>query len=172
MNAVRVAFAAVLSALLFAPGCGYRWGSTYDANVRTIAVPIFENDTFNTGLEVELADALAKTLQRATPWRVTRQANADTTIAGVIRGSELDLLSTNPVTGLAQEQAITYTVDFEWRDNRTGELILERQNFQSATTFIPAQGLDGSPGERYELGSRDAVEELADRIVAELRGSW
>lgn len=168
---MRAVVLAIASALPLA-GCAYRWGTTYSDDVATIAIPIFNNQTYTAGIEGDLADALAKEFQKATPWRVTSEGNADTTLTGVIRGSSLGLLSTRPQTGLVQEQSIIYVVDFEWRDNRTGELLIERQDFQAVATFIPARGEDGSAGERFELGSRDALEEMAQRIVNELRSSW
>ncbi|MEM1186580.1 MAG: LptE family protein [Planctomycetota bacterium] len=168
----RLLLVGVLTLSAVQVSCGYRWGTTYSDDVRTVSVPIFENDTFITGIEADLADAIVKEIQSATPWRVTSAENADTMLSGAIQGSRLRTLSTGPDTGLVQEQALVYTVDFEWRDNRSGELLVERTNFQAASTFIPARGDDSSPGERIELGSRAALEEMAQRIVGELRSSW
>lgn len=161
-----------LALLMLPSGCGYRWGTTYNTDIRTVAVPIFDNPTFVSDIDAELADALAKRIQSKTPWRVTSADNADTTLTGAFRRTGLNTLSVTPETGLVQEQSISYAVDFEWRDNRTGEVLVERRNFQAATTFLPSRGEDGTPGERVELGSRAAIDELAERIVAELRSSW
>lgn len=159
-------------ACLASASCGYRWGLTYADDVGTVAVPLFKNQTFVSGVEVDFGDALAKEVQSATPWRVTTRDDADTTLTGIIRDARLNTLSITPETGLVQEQSLTYLIDFEWRDNRTGEILVERQNFQALSTFVPARGEDASAGERIELGSRAALEELAQRVVDELRSSW
>jgi hypothetical protein len=153
-------------------GCGYTWGTTYSQSVRTVAVPVFDNATFVLGIEGDLTDAVGKELQASTPWRITNEANADTTLVGTIRRAETTPLSQVRGAGIVQESAVTLVVDFEWRDNRTGEVILQRRNFQALSTFVPARGEDGQPGERIELGIRGATDELAARIVDELRNSW
>jgi hypothetical protein len=49
---------------------------------------------------------------------------------------------------------------------------IERQNFVATTTFIPARGVAGEPGERIEIGQREAIEELARAIVGEMRSDF
>jgi hypothetical protein len=49
---------------------------------------------------------------------------------------------------------------------------LDRRDFSATTTFIPARGIAGEPGERIEIGEREAIEELARAIVTEMRGDF
>lgn len=150
------------------PRQGYALASGYREDIRTIAVPIFDNTTFSHGLEAQLTDAIVKEIHRTTPWRVAPVDLADTELTGVITGSSLRRLSRQRDTGLAQELAVSLTVSFEWKDGRTGEVLVARRNFRTADTFTPAQGVQ----ERIELGERAAVDRLARDIVGELRSSW
>jgi hypothetical protein len=150
------------------PTKGYSFRSTFDADVRSVAVPVFENKTYSKGLEVSLTDALIKEIQRATPWTVVSQDRADTVLTGTITDSTLRRLSVTRGTGLVQEVAVRLTVDFDWRSNRTGETLVSRRGFDSFETFVPSRGT----GERLELGQTSAVQELAHDIVAELRSNW
>lgn len=170
----RVAPILALAAALLACGCssdpsaGYAFTSTYPANVRTVAVPVFDNSSFATGVEIELTEAVIKEFQRATPIAVTRAGLADSELRATVRQAELRSLSNDSVTGLSQTMAYRLTVDFEWRDTRSGKVLAERRGFSTADVFIPAR----QTGERLEVGQNAAVQRLARDIVSELRAAW
>jgi hypothetical protein len=154
------------------PHSGYVLGTTYDKGVRTVAVPVFENTTFTPGLEQQLTEAIVREIQTSTPWAITGQSRADTVLTGVLEGIELDRLTRTRNTGYVQEQAVALRVNFRWIDRRTGDVRVERERFAGASTFVPARGVEGESGERIEIGQRDAIEDLARAIVAELRADF
>jgi hypothetical protein len=166
--ATLAAVACVLPACSSDPARGYAFAEPYDASVRTVGVPIFANQTFARGTELTLTDAIIKQIQQQTPWRVVSPERADTVIEGAITNAELGLLSNDPRTGLAEEQTYRLTVRYSWRDNRTGETRVARENFTATGVFAPARGA----GERIESGQRDAIDELARDIVATMRSAW
>lgn len=166
------ALPALLGGCASDPHKGYVLGSTFDSGIRTVAVPVFENGTYTPGIEQALTDALTKEIMARTPWRVVGAGSADTVLSGSIGDYRLQTLTRTPGTGLVQEQALTLRVNFTWRDNRDGTLRLDRRDFSATTTFIPARGIDGEPGERIEIGEREAIEELARAIVGEMRGDF
>lgn len=161
-------------ALLFcSTGCsssggGYTFTDAYRKDVRTIAVPMFENATFSHGLEATLTDALVKEIHRTTPWRVAPVDAADTTLSGTITSAQLRRLSRGSETGMVQELAVEMTVSFEWKRTANGEVLVSRRNFRAADPFVPAQGAQ----ERLNLGERATIDQMARDIVAELRSSW
>ncbi|MGD9688712.1 MAG: LPS assembly lipoprotein LptE [Phycisphaerales bacterium] len=167
---------AVLAAgmVLCVPGCssdprqGYSFTSTFSSDVESIAVPVFQNTTYGRGLELELTEAVVAELRSRTPWRISTEDQAHTTIRGTITSAELRKLSTARDTGLVEELAVEVTVDFEWKDNRTGRVIVSRRGFTGAEAFAPARGI----GERIETGQHATVQELARAIVAEMRSGW
>lgn len=154
---------------------GYAFGSTFDDSIRTVTVPIFGNKSFSRGIEIQLTDAIIKEIHATTPWRVVTGdsdvgggGGGQASLTGTITGSELDKLSTGRGSGLAQEVSVKLTVDFDFKDNRTGRVLVSRRSFVASESFIPAQGV----GERLEAGQHAVVQELARDIVAELRSSW
>jgi uncharacterized lipoprotein YmbA len=160
--------AASLPACSSDPTAGYAFAESYDTAIRTVSVPIFQNETFSRGLETTLTDAIVKRIQRHTPYRVVASERADTTLTGTITRTELGVLSDDPQTGLAQEQTYRITVRFTWLDNRTGQSRVVRENFSSTGVFAPAREV----GDRIEVGQRDAIDELARDIVESMRGAW
>ncbi len=169
----RVLMAAVLLALSTMLGCasdpsdGWAMGGGFQDDVKTIAVPVWDNQTFVPGLGAELTEALISEIQRTTPWLVV-SSGANTTLTGVIRASDLRKLSTDNTTGLVQELAVDLAVDFEWRTIRGREPLVARTDFRSQASFIPTNGI----GEPIEVGQRGAVEAMARDIVSELRSDW
>ncbi len=165
---VAIAASAMLTGCSTDPTKGYSFQSTFDADTRTIAVPIFDNSTMSRGLEVDLTEAIIKQIQRRTPWKLTDADRADTTLTGAITTTRLSVLSDSPQTGLVQEQVVQITIRFDFRDNRTGDTIVARDGFAASATFIPQRGV----AERLEHGQRSAIDELAHDLVSELRAGW
>lgn len=150
------------------PRRGYAFGSPFDESIRTVGAPIFDNVTFSHGLEALLTEAIVKEIHRTTPWAVTGADGADTTISGAITEVTLRKLNTDSTSGLVSELAVDIAVDFEWRDNRSGQTILARRNFRGVGSFAPGPGAR----EPIELGEQAAIERLAVAIVSELRSDW
>lgn len=162
------ALCAFLPACSSDPAQGYSFKSLYAENVRTIAVPVFDNQSFSTGLEMELTEAIIKEIQRTTHWAVVTPTEADTTLSGSITGADMRRLTADSKTGLVEELTVELRVDFDWQDNRTGKPLVSRRAFSALDTFVPAQGT----GERIETAQHGAVQQLAHDIVAQLRTSW
>lgn len=150
------------------PSTGYTFRTSHRQGVRSISVPMFENRTFHKGLEAHLTDAVIKEMQRSTPWAVSGAGSAQTTLEGTIASVELRPLSTGRDSGMVQEMAVRITVDFAWRDNATGNAIVERRGFSASESFVPAR----PAAEPLALGEYAAAQQLARDIVAEMRSDW
>jgi hypothetical protein len=150
------------------PREGYSTQSTFREDVATVAIPIFDNDSFSRDVEFELTDALVKEIEARTPYKVASPARADTIIIGTIRRVELDRLSKSRQTGLAEEMIISLTVDFQWKDLRTDRTLLERRSFDGHALFVPSN----PSGESLEIGRHGVVQTLARDIVSEMRAAW
>lgn len=174
MSRVRRCLALAAAGVALLAGCasdpreGYAVGSAFDRNVGSVEVRIFDNLSFHHGLEVLLADAIVKQIQIQTPWTVRSGALAQTTLTGAITDVRLRARSVARSTGLVQEQALDITVDFQWRDNRTGDVLASRRGVRVTETFVPALGAS----ERIEVGENLAVQEAAREVVAALRSGW
>ncbi|MFM9957680.1 MAG: LPS assembly lipoprotein LptE [Phycisphaerales bacterium] len=175
----RVAlFCSALAIAITLPACGsknaegasagYTFGSGHRTDIRTVAVPIFENRTFTHGLEMQLTEAIVKEIHRVTPWRVAPRDGAETVLTGAITGADIRKLSSQRDSGLLQEGAVELAVNFEWKSTSDGKVLVGRRNFRAAEPFVPARGAQ----ERLEVGQISAIDQMAKDIVSELRGSW
>ncbi len=154
---------------LFVAACGYTSKPLYPENVRTVAVPIFENRTFYQGVEFDVTEAVIKELElRADAYKVTPAERADTVLTGTITGVDQSRLSRRHDGGMPQEMEMRIRVNFAWKDARTGQVLCERRGFEAAATYIPAREV----GEPYMVGQHGAAQNLATAIVSAMRSEW
>lgn len=164
--------------LLAAAGCGYQLAGTADPSagdqprslyrhdVQTVAVPTFTNVTYRRGLEQSLSKAIVQNIEAHTPYKVVSEQTADTVLEGEIVFAGNLPLSVNPFTNLPQEQLFSITVNFTWKDLRTGQILVQRRNFDQKASYYPTLG------EHPQVGSADAIQQLALGIVQELQADW
>lgn len=166
------------AALLLAGGCastnsdgertGYAAASLYPEKYHTIAVSIFDNKTFVTGIERDITDAVIKEIQKRTPYAVLNAESAETELSGTITGVEKTRLNRASGSGLVREMLLSVTVDFKWKDRRTGKMIVERRQFSAGDEYIPSIPV----GERPEIAEFGVADQLAQQIVAAMRDQW
>jgi hypothetical protein len=150
------------------PSEGYSATSPYPTKYRSVALPIFQNQSYLRGFEFDLADALVKRVEQSTPYKVRSEASADTVLRGTIRTIDLVQLSKDPSTGLANEMMVRMRVDFEWVDLRTGEKIVARDGVEASALFVPSY----PAREPLELGRLAAVEQLSRDLVDAMQSQW
>ena len=150
------------------PTEGYAATSPYPSAYKSVALPVFRNDSPMRGFERDLADALVKSVEQSTPYKVRSEASADTALRGTITAIDLVQLSKDPTTGLANEMMVRMRVNFEWVDLRTGERIVAREGVESSALFVPSY----PAREPLELGRLAAVEQLSRDLVAAMQSRW
>ncbi len=161
-----IVIAAAVTGCSSDPTQGYSFASSYDERVESVAVNVFQNETFHPGLEADLAGALVRRVQRDTPWIVTGADSAQTTLTGTIRDVQIRRLTQDTQGGLTQQAAVRVVADFEWRSNATGRVLARQFNVAVTESFIPAAG------EPLEVGLSAAAEEMAGAILEAMRSVW
>jgi hypothetical protein len=148
------------------PTGGYQWRSLYREDVRTVAVPIFTTKDFTRGAEFTLSKAVAEQIEARTPYKIAPRERADTILEGEIASVSVDSVSRNRLTATPQEQLLIYSVNFTWKDLRSGRILVRRRNFRQAAPYYPTLG------EGRFVGTQHAAEELAVAIVQEMQADW
>lgn len=175
MSLLRVG---IVCAMLALAGCGYSTGgagsvggysteSVYRQDVRTVAVPIFRNLDFSRGDEFELTTALAQQIESRTPYKIADRERADTILEGEIVSVARGNLGLDSRAAIPQEQMYLVTINFTWKDLRSGKILVDRRNFQQAVSYFPTLGES-----RDAIGKKSAAQSLAAAIVDELSGGW
>lgn len=148
------------------PKSGYQWHSLFREDVQTVAIPIFSTRDFRRNVEFKLSKSVINQLEAHSPYKVVDRDHADTILEGEISKVDVTNLSRSFQEGIPQEQLMTVTVNFVWKDLRSGRILMQRKNFQQTASFYPTLG------EGEFVGSQQAVEKLALGIVQEMQADW
>jgi hypothetical protein len=146
--------------------CGYSSHPAYNQSVRTVAVPIFENHTFRREWEFRLTEAIDKNIEYRTPYKIASRKDADTILTGQIVDIQENVLTQRFGTDLPRETELTVVVNFVWKDQRSGKILVERKSFNRSATEIPQLG------ERVVDAEQMAIEKLAAAIVDQMQSDW
>jgi hypothetical protein len=117
---------------------GYKAGPPFDRTIRTVRVPIFQNETFIRGIEFQLTELVDKEIEKRTPWKVVGcEQDADTELTGVVTAYAKRLLVPSQLNEIRQGE-ITLGVYIVWRDLRTGQVLTRAPG-------LPPPPLPGEP---------------------------
>ncbi len=155
-----------LAHLLLIAGCGYTVGNGFNPDVKTVSVPIFENDTFRRGIEVQLTEAVQKEIQKRTPYRLAKGLDADTRLTGRIVQTRKDVLGENKFDD-PRELQLSLMIVTKWENLRTGEVLAQQEIPLSPTAIPLTTQTEFAPevGQSLATGTQEAVDQLARRIV-------
>ncbi|MDD5458529.1 MAG: LPS assembly lipoprotein LptE [Phycisphaerae bacterium] len=161
----------MLVIILAVSGCnpfsGYSNKSLYRADVSTVYVEMFEDSSFRRGIEYELTDALGKQIETKTPYKIVTDRNrADTIISGYITNVDEGVLTTERQVGRPLEKEITLSAKVNWKDLRTGELLIDNETVTASADY--SQWLE----QGFDYASSLAANKLAQRIVEQMETEW
>ena len=167
-------YASLLMCLPLITGChddpskGWSSQSIFTNEVKTVSVPIAINTTQYRQIGFLLTDAVIKEIESRTPWKVTYASRADTVLNMTIKNVDLKTISLSDLTGLNEEMVVSLTIDFDWEDLETNQVIFSRREFSAGGLFVPSQ----PSGETLQIGEFQVVQQMATDIVDEMAGSW
>jgi len=181
---MRIAGGALLAAAaLSLAGCGYHSGFLIPADVHTVHIPVAGNDTFwheavksdnlpGAGepsssrpaytMELELTERIKNEVARRTPLKIVPEERADSILEVTIRKVEPLVLWRDVYNNVGSER-LTISVDFTWRDRRTGRIHAEGKNISRPTVFTIARG------ETFTSAAHLSFDYIAGRIVEEMQ---
>ncbi len=152
-------------------GCGYSTRPMHPCDIQTVYVPMFETRVFRRGVEMQLTEAVIKELEQKTPYKVVRSENADTTLRGEIKTVRKRVLIQTPEDE-PRELETALTIEVEWRDNRTGELLASGQ--APGVPFLVRGDSQYAPelGQTTATAIKETVDKLAVQVVAMMEEPW
>jgi hypothetical protein len=171
MRAISLLVAATLSIMMGCgsdPSQGWVVGTTYDTSIKTVAVPVVQNSTFDREVGYLLTKALIQQIETRTPWRVADETVADTLLEVTITKVDLRAISQSRLTKLDQEMALQLTADWTWERLDDNSTITGWDGMGTNGLFFPSNPL----GERIELGRLQAVDLMAQAIVDRMAKAW
>lgn len=165
------ALALACAAFAGLPGCaGYRLGSMLPADIETVFVPTFVNQTDEPLLEVDATQAMFRELQRDGSLKVANsEADADAVLTVTLTDFDLEpVVFRTDIRSAAQE----------YRMLITASMVMRRTSDQSVVVDTPAVTGDyvfevlGDLSSSKRLALPDAADDLARRLVQRVVEYW
>lgn len=153
--------------LLFPSACFYGFaGGGLPANIRTVAILPFENETPQPDLQRELLEQLRRDIQNRLNLRDAPESRADAVVRGVIARYEADIpisFSADPRRATSARRKLQVTVDLEIVEQASGRVLWQRKGLVG----------EGEYAERNEReGRRLAMERIASEVIEGAQSQW
>jgi hypothetical protein len=141
-------------------------GGGLPANIKTVAVLPFDNETATPDLQRDVTEALRRELAGKLGLRQAAENRADAVIRGTILRYELDIpigFSADPKRATTARRKLQIVVDVSIIDQESGKPLLERRGLSA----------DGEYAESAELsGRKQAIDKLVEEIVRGVQSQW
>ena len=141
-------------------------GGGLPANIKTVAVLPFDNETATPDLQRDVTEALRKQLAGKLGLREAAENRANAVVRGTILRYDLDIpigFSADPKRATTARRKLQITVDVSIIDQSSGKPLLERRGMIA----------EGEYAESAELaGRKQAIEKLVDEIVRGVQSQW
>lgn len=165
---------AVLAALCLTfvlGGCagssGYSNASLYPNDVQSVYLEMFDNRSFRRGTEFTFSSALAKRIEAETPYKIVSDRDrADSIISGQLVTVGESILTVERDLGRALEKEVVLTAVVNWKDLKTGRLMINSRTVTAAASYSEFQGQD------FTYGSAVAANKLARNVVQLMENQW
>jgi hypothetical protein len=154
------------AAICGSSGCGYRSDELFRTDVETVYVDMFESREFRRDLEFMLTEAVKKRVATDTPYRLAPKEKADTILRGEVLEERQAAFAPDFRSRQPRDKQMNLVVRVQWKDVRTGRVLVERPLLLQAVDYLPPAG------ETEKLAQQKGIDRLAARIVAQMYNEW
>jgi hypothetical protein len=154
----------------FCAGCGYHVGgkgALLPANIKTIAIPAFKNETPRFKVEQVITRAVVREFLARSRFRIQPQAEgSDAVLSGVITQFWTTPVVAEPTAGRTVSLSVNVRMRVKMTDNHTGKILFENPDFIFSDTYE----ISGNAATYFEE-SAPALERLSRAFAASLVSS-
>ncbi|MBK9549119.1 MAG: DUF4136 domain-containing protein [Gemmatimonadetes bacterium] len=151
-------------------GCsfGFRSGGGLPAEIKTVAVLPFDNETSDATLGQQVNAAIREAVERRLGLRAATEAKADLVVRGRITNYEPDEPTSFSGTGTGGSVQVTrrqlsVTIAIEMVANKDGRMIFQERSLSARGDYEPGREADGR---------KKALEFLVNAIVDKAQSRW
>lgn len=156
----------LLGLLSGSTGCGYRTDQLFRDDVKSVYVDMFESREFRRDLEFGLTEAVKKKISTDTPYRLAPREKADTILRGEVLEVRQAAFAPDVLSRLPRDKEMTLAIRLEWKDLRSGAMLLNQPILLQAQDYLPPAG------ESEKFAEEKVIEKMATRVVSRLYADW
>ncbi len=154
----RLPIVCLLTVLLLAGSCGYRLarpGNSLLAGISTIAVPYFQNKSYEPGAEALFTEAFVDEFVRSGRLALADASEADVVLQGTIQRLS-DYISAYSTDDKSLEYRVAAVLDLVLLERTSGEVLWKRIRLVHAEDYLIGESIATG-----EAGKREAIRQLA-----------
>jgi outer membrane lipopolysaccharide assembly protein LptE/RlpB len=153
-----------------APGCGYTVRSALPSHLKSIAIPVFANNTVEFGIADDVTQALVTGFLNDRHLKIVQERDADSILRGSVIAYKNQVFGYT-TTERATEYEIVLTVQIAFRDVERNRDLWKEDALTVRTTYnVVAVG--GAPARTEADGRREVVQKLSDLVVSRTVQGW
>jgi outer membrane lipopolysaccharide assembly protein LptE/RlpB len=153
-----------LALAALAAGCGYSLRGTLPPHLRTVAIPVFANQTAEPAVEGIITRAVVEAFSTNGRLRVVRREDADALLEGDVVGYDVSAIAFDPAANITQYR-LTVTLNLRLRDLRRNAVVFEQAGVQDRADFR-VTGAVAQTIAREETALREAAVAIARTVVS------
>jgi hypothetical protein len=161
VRAVRISVAVSVLAVTLLSCAVYTFSPSALGGIKSVAIPLFENRTTESGLRESLTDRLSQAFVDDNTLRVVPEATAD----GVLRGAVVSYRReayTYSEAEVVSEYIVYVGIDVEFVERKSGKVIWEEKNMSNWGTYDSATQTEDD-GKNIAIGK--LVEDILNKTV-------
>jgi outer membrane lipopolysaccharide assembly protein LptE/RlpB len=155
----------LLCCLLFQTGCGYRLAGELNLlpHIKTIAVPILQNQTTEPDIEKVVTEALIARIQSQGQLRITTTERADAVLYGSVSSYTPNIALSFTENYQVREYRLEITANVELRD-RNNQVIWSQHTIKAKTEYSVSDNVSATQ-DTEKAAQRIAASELARDLL-------
>ena len=152
----------LLAALALAGCANYRWTSPVPADMRTVNVPTFRNESDLVEFGAVATRQVLREFQREGTFKIASADDAAVEVQGVIKSASVGRIYFKREMAMrAYEQRLTVSAEVSFIDRRNGKVMVNNRKYMAETTYFS----DSDMATARRDASGRAAEDLARQIV-------
>jgi len=161
----------ILMGLFLAVSCQhYTFTPNLPAYIKTVAIPVFDNQTFKYGLESDLTRIIVDEFITDGHLEVVSEASADAVLRGNIVYYKLEPISFD-ANEVVTEYNLTISLNIVFEDKTSKEVLWEEPNIYEYVNYFPL-GSGGTPETEQDAFERLAQLLSQDVVRRTVEGWW
>lgn len=164
-HTVPLTFATVL---IFAAGCAsYKFGSAVPEELRTIAVPVFENASGYPEIDAVVTQYVLREFQREGTFKVSAMDNASLKLLGKLVKTDLQSLNYDRNFGSrTSEYRYSLVAEITLVERGSGKLLIDAMPIKANTTFLTHGDMLTGMQDAYPRIAKELARAIADAVLA------
>ena len=160
----------VLMLILSIAGCYYTFTPNLPPGIKSVAIPIFENDTLHYGLETTLTSQVIDEFIKDGNLAVKGASKADSILHGRIINYVQEAAAYD-VSESVSRYRISITVNVSFEDRTSGEILWQEGSLSRSVTYY-AIATSAGRGETEAEATERLMEDIAQEIVRRTIEGW